>query len=64
MQNCVRCDEFKNLLDEKGIRYNHLDMTEMPNNPSDIYIYIYIYKHTHSIYTLKIQYIQTLCKGF
>jgi hypothetical protein len=42
MQNCVRCDELKTLLDEKGIQYNYLDMTEMPNNPShQIHIYIY-----------------------
>ena len=30
-QSCIRCDEVKNLLDEKGIQYNYLDMTEMPN---------------------------------
>jgi hypothetical protein len=30
-QNCIQCDELKNLLDEKGIQYNYLDMTEMPN---------------------------------
>jgi len=29
-QKCIQCDEFKNLLDEKGIQYNYLDMTEMP----------------------------------
>ena len=31
MQIYSQCDELKNLLDEKGIQYNHLDMTEMPN---------------------------------
>ena len=30
-QNCIQCVELKNLLDEKGIQYNDLDMTEMPN---------------------------------
>ena len=30
-QNCIQCDEFKNLLDELGIQYNYLDITEMPN---------------------------------
>ena len=30
-QNCSQCDESKNLLDEKGIEYNYLDMNEMPN---------------------------------
>ena len=28
-QKCIQCDELKNLLDEKGIQYNYLDMTEM-----------------------------------
>ena len=30
-QKCIQCDELKNLLDEKGIQYNHLEMTEMPH---------------------------------
>jgi glutaredoxin len=30
-QNCIQCDELKNLLDEKGIQHNYFDMTEMPN---------------------------------
>jgi len=30
-QNCIQCDELKNLFDEKVIQYNCLDMTEMPN---------------------------------
>jgi glutaredoxin len=30
-QNCIQCDELKNLLDEKGKPYYYLDMTEMPN---------------------------------
>jgi glutaredoxin len=30
-QKCIQCDELKNLLDEKGIQYNYLDMTEMPH---------------------------------
>jgi glutaredoxin len=30
-QNCIQCDELKNLLDEKGIQYVYLDMTEMLN---------------------------------
>jgi glutaredoxin len=30
-QNCSQCDELKNLLDEKGIEYNYLDMNEMSN---------------------------------
>jgi len=30
-QKCIQCDEFKNILDEKGTQYNYLDMTEMPN---------------------------------
>ena len=30
-QNCMKCDELKNLLDEKGIQCSYLDMTEMPN---------------------------------
>ena len=30
-QKCIQCDELKNLLDEKGIQYNYLDMTEIPN---------------------------------
>ena len=30
-QNCIQCDELKNLLDEEGIQYNLLDRTEMPN---------------------------------
>ena len=30
-QKCIQCDELKNLLDEKGIQYRYLDMTEMPN---------------------------------
>ena len=29
-QNCIQCDEFKNLLDEKGIQYKYLDIKEMP----------------------------------
>jgi len=31
MQKCIQCDELKNLLDEKGIQYNYLDMMEMPH---------------------------------
>ena len=30
-QKCIQCDESKNLLDEKWIQYNYLDMTEMPH---------------------------------
>ena len=30
-QNCIHCDELKNLLDEKRIQHNGLDMTEMPD---------------------------------
>jgi hypothetical protein len=30
-QKCIQCDELKNLLDEKGIQHDYLDMTEMPN---------------------------------
>jgi len=30
-QKCIQCDELKNLLDEKGIKYNYLEMTEMPH---------------------------------
>jgi glutaredoxin len=30
-QKCIQCDELKNLLDEEGIQYNYLDMTETPN---------------------------------
>jgi hypothetical protein len=30
-QNFIQCYEIKNLLDEKGIQNNYLDMTEMPN---------------------------------
>jgi len=30
-QNCMKCDELKNLLDEKEIQYNNLDMTEISN---------------------------------
>ena len=30
-QKCIQCDELENLLDEKGIQYNYLDMTEMPH---------------------------------
>ena len=30
-QNCMKCDELKNLLDEKGSQYDYLDMTEMLN---------------------------------
>jgi glutaredoxin len=30
-QNCIHCDELKNLLDEKGSQYDYLDMTEMLN---------------------------------
>ncbi len=30
-QKCIQCHEFKNLLDEKGVQDNFLDMTEMPN---------------------------------
>ena len=30
-QKCIQCDELKNLLDEKGVQYDYLDMTEMPN---------------------------------
>ena len=30
-QNCIQCGELKNQFDEKGIQYNYLDMTEMPN---------------------------------
>jgi glutaredoxin len=30
-QKCIQCDELKNLLDEKGIQYNYLDMTVMPH---------------------------------
>ena len=30
-QKCIQCDELKNLLDEKGIQYNYIDMTEMPH---------------------------------
>ena len=30
-QKCIQCDEFKNLLDEKGVPDNYLDITEMPN---------------------------------
>jgi hypothetical protein len=27
----IQCDELMNLFDEKGIQYNYLDMTEVPN---------------------------------
>ena len=27
----IQCDELENLLDEKGIQYNYLDMAEMPH---------------------------------
>ena len=37
-QKRIQCDELKNLLDEKGIQYNYLDMTEMPHKT--IYIYM------------------------
>ena len=30
-QNCIQCVELKNLLDEKGIQDNYLDMTEISN---------------------------------
>jgi hypothetical protein len=30
-QNRVQCDELKNLLDEKGIQYDDLGMTERSN---------------------------------
>ena len=30
-QKCIQCDESKNLLDEEGIQYNYLNMTEMPH---------------------------------
>ena len=30
-QKCMQCNELKNILDEKGIQYSYLDMTEMPN---------------------------------
>ena len=30
-QKCIQCDKLKNLLDEKGIQYNYLEMTEMPH---------------------------------
>jgi glutaredoxin len=30
-QKCIQCDELKNLLHEKGVQYDYLDMTEMPN---------------------------------
>ena len=30
-QKCIQCDEFKNLLDEKGVQDHFQDMTEMPN---------------------------------
>ena len=39
-QSCIRCDEVKNILDEKGIHYNDLDMTEMPNKTM-IYLRMY-----------------------
>jgi len=29
-QKCIQCDELKNLLDEMGIQYNYLDITELP----------------------------------
>jgi hypothetical protein len=29
--NCIQADELKNLLDEKGIQYNYLDMPETPH---------------------------------
>ena len=39
-QKCIQCDEFKNILDEKGTQYNYSDMTEMPNKTmSDLRIY-------------------------
>ena len=30
-QKCIQCDESKHLLDEKGMQYDYLDMTEMPH---------------------------------
>ena len=27
-RNCIQCDELKNLLDEKGIQHNYLEMAE------------------------------------
>jgi glutaredoxin len=30
-QNCIQCEELNNLLEEKGMQFNYLDMTEMPN---------------------------------
>jgi hypothetical protein len=30
-QKRIQRDELKNLLDEKGIQYHYVDMTEMPN---------------------------------
>jgi glutaredoxin len=29
-EKCNPCNMLKNLLDEKGIRYHHVDMLEMP----------------------------------
>ena len=36
-QNGIQCDELKNLLDEKGIQYDNLDMTKMPNKMMDLF---------------------------
>jgi hypothetical protein len=30
LESSIECHEVKNLLDEKGIQYKYLDMTEMP----------------------------------
>jgi hypothetical protein len=34
-QKRIQFDESKNLLDEKGIQYDYLDMTEMPNKTTN-----------------------------
>ena len=39
-QKCIPCHALKNLLDEKGIQFNYLDMTEMPHKTM-IYLRMY-----------------------
>ena len=46
-QNCIQCDAFKNLLDEKGIECNFLDMTEMQNKTMS---YLRMYCSSSRIY--------------
>jgi hypothetical protein len=54
-EECNRCDILKNLLDENGIQYNYLDVSEIPH---ELLTYFRMYSNTYPI-VLGVKYFST-----